>query len=120
MLVLLVLTEKSGYVYGIKLYPAGATTNSQDGVTDLFGNCYSVLEEMVEQGLPLLVICLLCMFSVLYKMLSNSSYRGATDFNNPQLTILLLCNRIYLFGYEIQIFFSIMKSYTNTSNSKMS
>jgi dihydroorotase len=53
------IAEKSGFVYGVKLYPAGATTNSQDGVTDLFGNCYSVLEEMVEQGLPLLVICLL-------------------------------------------------------------
>ncbi|XP_045820503.1 dihydroorotase, mitochondrial-like isoform X2 [Trifolium pratense] len=49
------LAKKSGVVYGVKLYPAGATTNSQDGVTDLFGNCYSVLEEMVEQGLPLLV-----------------------------------------------------------------
>ncbi|XP_027911652.1 dihydroorotase, mitochondrial isoform X2 [Vigna unguiculata] len=49
------LTEKSGLVYGVKLYPAGATTNSQDGVTDLFGNCFSVLEEMVEQNLPLLV-----------------------------------------------------------------
>ncbi|XP_057455651.1 dihydroorotase, mitochondrial-like isoform X2 [Lotus japonicus] len=49
------LTEKSGVVYGVKLYPAGATTNSQDGVTDIFGKCYSVLHEMVEQDLPLLV-----------------------------------------------------------------
>ncbi|XP_027347550.1 dihydroorotase, mitochondrial [Abrus precatorius] len=49
------LAKKSGLVYGVKLYPAGATTNSQDGVTDLFGKCFSVLEEMVEQGLPLLV-----------------------------------------------------------------
>ncbi|KAG2397204.1 Dihydroorotase protein [Vigna angularis] len=49
------LAKKSGLVYGVKLYPAGATTNSQDGVTDLFGNCFSVLEEMVEQNLPLLV-----------------------------------------------------------------
>ncbi|KAK7281746.1 hypothetical protein RIF29_09993 [Crotalaria pallida] len=47
--------KKSGHVYGVKLYPAGATTNSQDGVTDLFGKCFSVLEEMVEQDLPLLV-----------------------------------------------------------------
>jgi dihydroorotase len=38
-----------------KLYPAGATRNSQVGVTDLFGKCMPVLEEMVEQGLPLLV-----------------------------------------------------------------
>lgn len=58
MLLILALTERSGFVYGVKLYPAGATTNSQDGVTDLFGNCYSVLEEMVEQDLPLLVIYL--------------------------------------------------------------
>ncbi|KAL5130838.1 Dihydroorotase, mitochondrial [Glycine soja] len=49
------LAKKSGLVYGVKLYPAGATTNSQDGVTDLFGNCFSVLEEMAEQNLPLLV-----------------------------------------------------------------
>ncbi|KAL1329991.1 hypothetical protein HN51_047160 [Arachis hypogaea] len=47
--------KKSGAVYGVKLYPAGATTNSQDGVTDLFGKCFPVLEEMVEQDLPLLV-----------------------------------------------------------------
>ncbi|KAE9607722.1 putative dihydroorotase [Lupinus albus] len=33
----------------------GATTNSQDGVTDLFGKCFCVLKEMVEQDLPLLV-----------------------------------------------------------------
>lgn len=42
-------------VYAVKLYPAGATTNSQDGVTDLFGRCLPVLEEMVEQNMPLLV-----------------------------------------------------------------
>lgn len=49
------LAKKSGLVYGVKLYPAGATTNSQYGVTDLFGNCLPVLEEMAEQNLPLLV-----------------------------------------------------------------
>ncbi|KAJ1389763.1 Metal-dependent hydrolase [Sesbania bispinosa] len=49
------LAKRSGFVHGVKLYPAGATTNSQDGVTDLFGKCFSVLEEMVEQDLPLLV-----------------------------------------------------------------
>ena len=47
---------KSGAIFGVKLYPAGATTNSQDGVTDLFGKCLPVLEEMVEHNLPLLVI----------------------------------------------------------------
>ncbi|CAK9869912.1 unnamed protein product [Sphagnum jensenii] len=47
--------RKSGLVKAVKLYPAGATTNSQAGVTDLFGKCMPVLEEMVKQGLPLLV-----------------------------------------------------------------
>ncbi|KAL2328203.1 hypothetical protein Fmac_021630 [Flemingia macrophylla] len=49
------LAKKSELVYGVKLYPAGATTNSQDGVTDLFGNCLPVLEKMAELNLPLLV-----------------------------------------------------------------
>lgn len=55
---LIALTGKSGVVFAVKLYPAGATTNSQDGVTDLFGKCLPVLEEMVEQNMPLLVISL--------------------------------------------------------------
>ncbi|KAI8008217.1 hypothetical protein LOK49_LG07G02174 [Camellia lanceoleosa] len=37
------------------LYLFGATTNSQDGVTDLFGKCIPVLEEMVKHNMPLLV-----------------------------------------------------------------
>jgi hypothetical protein len=49
------ITGKSGLVKAVKLYPAGATTNSQAGVTDLFGKCMPVLEEMVKQGMPLLV-----------------------------------------------------------------
>ncbi|XP_073526206.1 uncharacterized protein, partial [Phyllobates terribilis] len=49
------LARKSGVVYAVKLYPAGATTNSQDGVTDLLGKCFPVLQEMVEQNIPLLV-----------------------------------------------------------------
>ncbi|KAL6578380.1 Dihydroorotate dehydrogenase (fumarate) [Orobanche minor] len=49
------LARESGIVFAVKLYPAGATTNSQDGVTDLFGKCSSVLEAMVEQNMPLLV-----------------------------------------------------------------
>lgn len=52
------MTGKTGVVFAVKLYPAGATTNSQDGVTDLFGKCLHVLEEMVEQNIPLLVILL--------------------------------------------------------------
>ncbi|GLU06403.1 hypothetical protein SLE2022_234430 [Rubroshorea leprosula] len=49
------LARRSGVIFAVKLYPAGATTNSQDGVTDLFGKCLPVLEEMVEQNMPLLV-----------------------------------------------------------------
>ncbi|CAI9280052.1 unnamed protein product [Lactuca saligna] len=49
------LARESGVVYAVKLYPAGATTNSQDGVTDLFGKCVPALEEMINQNIPLLV-----------------------------------------------------------------
>ncbi|KAI8551641.1 hypothetical protein RHMOL_Rhmol06G0201800 [Rhododendron molle] len=52
---LIALTEESGVVYAVKLYPAGATTNSQDGVTDLFGKCLPILEEMMKQNMSLLV-----------------------------------------------------------------
>ena len=38
----------------VKLYPAGATTNSESGVTEL-GAVYPVLEAMQRLGLPLLV-----------------------------------------------------------------
>lgn len=41
-------------VYAVKYYPAGATTNSDAGVTDI-KNTYSALEKMQELGLPLLV-----------------------------------------------------------------
>ncbi|MCA3133834.1 MAG: dihydroorotase [Betaproteobacteria bacterium] len=44
----------SGFVHGIKLYPAGATTHSDAGVTDL-ARCAAALEAMAECGLPLLV-----------------------------------------------------------------
>ncbi|XP_062221151.1 dihydroorotase, mitochondrial-like isoform X1 [Phragmites australis] len=49
------LARKSGDVFAVKLYPARATTNSQDGVTDIFGKCLPVFEEMVRQEMPLLV-----------------------------------------------------------------
>ncbi|KAK1405237.1 hypothetical protein POM88_004842 [Heracleum sosnowskyi] len=49
--------RESGIIFALKLYPAGATTNSQDGVTDLFGKCSPVLEEMMEQNMPLLRKC---------------------------------------------------------------
>ncbi|GJN17686.1 hypothetical protein PR202_gb04776 [Eleusine coracana subsp. coracana] len=48
------VTGKSGIVFAVKLYPAGATTNSQHGVTDI-GKCLPVLEEMARQDMPLLV-----------------------------------------------------------------
>jgi dihydroorotase len=45
----------SGVVHAMKLYPAGATTNSDAGVSDLLGQCSAVLEQMQALGLPLLV-----------------------------------------------------------------
>lgn len=47
--------SRSGVVHGIKLYPAGATTNSDAGVTDLLGKCIPALEAMQAAGMPLLV-----------------------------------------------------------------
>jgi dihydroorotase len=44
----------SGRVHGVKLYPAGATTHSEAGVTRL-SRCFHVLERMEAVGLPLLV-----------------------------------------------------------------
>jgi len=44
----------SGLVKAVKLYPAGATTNSASGVRD-FGRVAPVLERMAEIGLPLCV-----------------------------------------------------------------
>lgn len=41
-------------IKAVKYYPAGATTNSDAGVTDL-ARCAAVLEAMQETGLPLLV-----------------------------------------------------------------
>jgi len=48
------LAKASGQVHAVKLYPAGATTNSESGVTDL-GAVYPVLEQMQRLDLPLLV-----------------------------------------------------------------
>jgi len=50
----IVRARESGHVAGVKLYPAGATTNSASGVTDL-SRCDAVLVEMQRQGMPLLV-----------------------------------------------------------------
>ena len=43
-----------GLVVAAKLYPAGATTNSDSGVTDI-NNIYPSLEKMQQLGVPLLV-----------------------------------------------------------------
>lgn len=43
-----------GVITAVKLYPAGATTNSQSGVTDI-SNVETVLERMAEIGMPLCV-----------------------------------------------------------------
>jgi dihydroorotase len=46
--------KSSGFVHGVKLYPAGATTHSDAGVTDI-QKVFGVLERMQALGLPLLV-----------------------------------------------------------------
>jgi dihydroorotase len=44
----------TGHVHAVKYYPAGATTNSDEGVTDI-EKTFSVLEKMSQLGMPLLV-----------------------------------------------------------------
>ncbi|MGB2831784.1 MAG: dihydroorotase, partial [Methylotenera sp.] len=46
--------KASGLIHGVKLYPAGATTNSDSGVTSLL-KCASALEATERLGVPLLV-----------------------------------------------------------------
>ena len=46
--------KASGQVFAVKYYPAGATTNSQDGVRDL-SRVYSVIEAMQQHDVPLLL-----------------------------------------------------------------
>jgi dihydroorotase len=46
--------KASGVVHAVKYYPAGATTNSDSGVSDLI-KCEEALAAMEECGLPLLV-----------------------------------------------------------------
>jgi dihydroorotase len=46
--------KASGFVHAVKLYPAGATTNSDAGVTDL-ARCRATLAKMEALGMPLLV-----------------------------------------------------------------
>jgi dihydroorotase len=46
--------RESGAVHAVKYYPAGATTNSESGVTDL-ARCSRAFEAMERHGMPLLV-----------------------------------------------------------------
>jgi len=46
--------KDSGLIHAVKLYPAGATTNSDAGVTNLRA-CYPTLQVMQECGMPFLV-----------------------------------------------------------------
>jgi dihydroorotase len=46
--------KASGLIHGVKLYPAGATTNSDSGVTSL-DKCAEALAAMEKLGMPLLV-----------------------------------------------------------------
>ena len=49
-----IVRARAAGVVACKLYPAGATTNSDDGVTDI-RNTRATLEAMQREGLPLLV-----------------------------------------------------------------
>lgn len=46
--------KASGHVFAVKLYPAGATTNADSGVTNV-EKLYGVLETMADLRMPLLV-----------------------------------------------------------------
>jgi len=50
----IIKAKSSGFVHGVKLYPAGATTNSDSGVTS-FDGCERALDAMQKHGMPLLV-----------------------------------------------------------------
>ena len=50
----IVNASNEDHVYAVKLYPSGATTNSDSGVTNI-SNAYPALEQMQKDGVPLLV-----------------------------------------------------------------
>jgi dihydroorotase len=50
----IVRARDSGFIHAVKYYPAGATTNSDSGVTDL-SRAYPAIAAMEEAGLPLLL-----------------------------------------------------------------
>lgn len=48
------IAKAAEHVHAVKLYPAGATTNSDAGVTDI-SKCYKALEALQKHNMPLLV-----------------------------------------------------------------
>ncbi|MGH8751676.1 MAG: dihydroorotase [Burkholderiales bacterium] len=50
----IIKARQSGVIHGVKYYPAGATTHSDAGVTEI-EKCRAALEQMQKQDLPLLV-----------------------------------------------------------------
>ncbi|THK41277.1 dihydroorotase [Methylophaga sp. SB9B] len=50
----IVAAKQANFIKAVKLYPAGATTNSDAGVTDI-SKCYKTLEAMQQAGMPLLL-----------------------------------------------------------------
>jgi dihydroorotase (EC 3.5.2.3) len=50
----IIKAKQSGFVHAVKYYPAGATTNSDSGVTDLV-KAYPAIAAMEASGMPLLL-----------------------------------------------------------------
>jgi len=50
----IVCARNNGFIHAVKLYPAGATTHSTAGVTDI-SRCYTTLAKMEALDMPLLV-----------------------------------------------------------------
>ncbi|WP_264696353.1 dihydroorotase [Candidatus Nitrosacidococcus sp. I8] len=50
----IIRAKDSGYIYGVKLYPAGVTTNSDSGVANL-AKLYPIFEILQRKTLPLLL-----------------------------------------------------------------
>ena len=46
--------KESKLIHGVKLYPAGVTTNSQEGIASV-DSCFKIFEEMEKNNLPLLI-----------------------------------------------------------------
>lgn len=87
----IILAKKSGIVHGVKYYPAGATTNSDSGVTDI-SKVYTVLDMMELHGMPLLVHGEVTDFDVdifdREKMFLDRVLKGIIE-NFPDLKIVL-------------------------------